>query len=365
MEKVMEISGMPEQGPEISIETLVEEQKHPDDVLQTETMQEKSIQDEDVQETEPNKATETAITTAAAAEAEETKNIEEIVQEMNTLLQQVDLPSTTIPAAPKKRVEDLKTAIVIITIGQQRWQYERHFIPSIKAYADKHNFDFIQIRDMLDDTLLPRPDDAYMKQTICMQKCLIASQPWAQKYDVIIYMDADILVNVDKAPNILHEYMLGMIGAVDERNMFGNSAYVSHVWKTVAPHLPKTALEYYFKFFPGKETFSKQFNGGLLIFQPTVHADFFKMVYKKYMPQIIAGKDIDGDQAVLNFEANKANLVQYMDERWNRLWNFCWMLYYGFLNEREHRDILRLCLKQIFDTHYFIHFAGGCGWSLL
>ena len=273
------------------------------------------------------------------------------------------LPTKVSP--PPKSIEELKVALVIITIGQQRWQYEKLFIPSIKAYAAKWNYDFIQIKDMLDHTLQPKPNDVYMKQTICMQKCLLAQQSWAKKYDVVIYMDSDFLVNVDAAPNILTEYQLGKIAAVDERNMFGNSAYVRSVWQRVAPHLPKTAEEYYSKFFPGQETFDKQFNGGLLVFQPSVHAEFFKMVYDTYMPYILAGKDIDGDQAVLNFEANKTGLVQYLDERWNRLWNFCWILYYEFLNEKEHRDILRLCLKQIFDTHYCIHFAGGCGWSLL
>ena len=265
----------------------------------------------------------------------------------------------------KKAAGPPKVAIVTITIGSQRWRYERNFIPSIKAYADKWKFDYIQIKEMLDLSIVPRSDTHFMKQVVCMQKCLIASQPWAQNYDIIIYMDADILVNLEKAPNIIEEYLPGKIAAVDERNMFGNAAYVSHVWKQVAPQLPKTALEYYFKFFPGQEVFPRQFNGGLLIFQPKVHVDFFKMVYDKYMPMILAGKDLDGDQAPLNYEANKANLVQYIDERWNRLWNFCWKLYYGFLDEKEHKDILRLCLRQIFDMHYFIHFAGGCGWSLL
>ena len=288
----------------------------------------------------------------------------EIVDTTPVQTESVDTESTKILPTPKS-IEELKVALVIITIGQQRWQYEKLFIPSIKAYATKWNYDFFQIKDMLDHTLQPKPNDTYMKQTICMQKCLIAQQSWAQKYDIIIYMDSDFLINIDSAPNIIQEYQLGKIAAVDERTMFGNSAYVSSVWQRVAPHLPKTAEEYYSKFFPGQESFDKQFNGGLIVFQPNVHAEFFKMVYDKYMPYILSGKDIDGDQAVLNFEANKANLVQYLDERWNRLWNFCWVLYYGFLNEKEHRDILRLCLKQIFDTHYCIHFAGGCGWSLL
>ena len=338
MEEVMEISGMPEQQQDLPVDAILEtpvlvaeEVSLPADINPAELV-------------------------AKVIELANTKDVEETVPE---------IPTTIIPQQPYKPIQDMKVAIVVITIGQQRWQYERHFIPSIKAYAKKYNFEFIQLKEMLDTTLQPRPNDVYMKQTICMQKCLIASASWAQQYDVIIYMDADILVNVDTAPNILENYVFGKIGAVDERNIFGNASYNAHVWNTVGPHLPRTAQEYYAYHFPGKQPFSKQFNGGVLVFQPHVHADFFRNVYEKYMPQILAGKDIDGDQAVLNYEANAANLVHYMDERWNRLWSFCWILFYGFLNEQEHRDILRLCLKQIFDTHYFIHFAGGCGWSLL
>jgi hypothetical protein len=340
-------------------------QQPPEDILQQPP--EESAPQQPPEEEMTSAAVVAALEPPAPVPTQEPVASEEPVPTQETKVEEPSAPKLPpeMKLASAKTAGKMKAAVVVLTIGTQRWKYEAHFLPSIKAYAKKWGFDFIQLTDMLDTTLVAKNDAQYMKQAICMQKCLIASAPWAEKYDVLIYMDADILVNVEMAPNILDDYAPGKIGAVDERNMFGNCAYVRHVWKTVAPAMPQSALEYYHKFFPGQDYFPRQFNAGVLVFQPSVHASFFKGVYDKYMPLICAGRDVDGDQGPLNYEANKLNYVQYLDERWNRLWNFCWILFYGFLDEVQHRDILRAGLKQIFDTHYFVHFAGGCGWSLL
>jgi lipopolysaccharide biosynthesis glycosyltransferase len=257
----------------------------------------------------------------------------------------------------------MKEAIVVtLAIGPLKTKYEQLFIPSIKAYAAKWNFDFLCIDSLLEPIQTTSKTD--FGKLVCMQKLLLTKQSWASNYKYIIYLDSDILINYEQAPNILENIPEGKIAAVNEKNIWGNADNASAVMKKLAPHWASTAEEYYLHYnFP--KTFSKQFNGGVLVFQPAFHKEFCQTVYDKYIEKIIDGVDIDGDQAPLNYEANSLDLVYYLDERFNRIWILTYVLFYSFLDENNHKPTLQHALKSVFDRSYFIHFAGKVGWSLL
>lgn len=253
-----------------------------------------------------------------------------------------------------------KAAIVTFAIGDMKAAYEKMFIPSIKAYAAKWNFDFYCIDSLLEKSTVTSKTD--FGKLICMQKLLIAKQSWAQDYAYIIYIDADILINYEKAPNILEGIPYGKIAAIDERNIWGNTDNAKAFFSSCSPF--PTADDYY-KFLKFPKSFTKQFNAGLFVFQPAVHASFFQEVYDKYLPKILAGEDIDGDQGPLNFEGNTRDLFHCLDDRFNRVWILTYTLFYSFLNPIHHKDILKHALKKIFDASYCIHFSGKFGWNLL
>lgn len=252
-----------------------------------------------------------------------------------------------------------KVAVVTLTIGEKREAYERLFVPSIRAFAEKWGYDFKQIIDPIDSSV--QMEDKYK---LCMQKLLLPRISGILDYDWVIYIDADILINFEKAPNILDEVVSGKICAVNERSIFGNSSLITDFWKLFDPSYPPTAEEYYpFLNFP--ETFSKQFNAGFFCFEPRVHKDFFEELYTTYSPRVFAGENLDGDQGPLNYETNKRGLVHYMDERWNRVWIYSRFIFYKFLDPVYSRLQLQHAFKTIFDMSYCIHMVGGIDWDIL
>jgi len=253
----------------------------------------------------------------------------------------------------------MKEAIVVtLAIGELKSKYEELFIPSIKAYASKWGFDFLCI-----DECIKLLDTTHVN-AIYMQKFLIASIPQVQNYKYVIFIDADILINYEKAPNILDGIPEGKIAAVDEKCIWGNTENVTSTLKQFAPNWASTAEDYY-KYYKYPKTFSKQFNSGVFVFQPSIHREFFEDLYKKYIDRAITGEDIGGDQAPLNYEANSRDLVYYLDERFNRPWIITWGLFYSFLDETYDKHHLQQAVKKVFNRSYFLHFSGKFGWSLL
>lgn len=256
-----------------------------------------------------------------------------------------------------------KNAIITVTIGNNQ-MYERCFLPTTRTYAEKIGADFHQIRELIIPTDFTSVGEMQRKHTICIQKMLIASLPWVQEYEWVLLVDADILFNAKNAPNIFDQVKDGYIWGVNEREQYGLEDYSREVWKMVPGENPQNAQSYYTKL-KFDQTFDKQINGGFLVFQPKVQAEFFKSIYDTYMPRIARGEDVDGDQGPLNYEGWKAGKLACLDTRWNRIWLFTYALFYPFWDEKKDRDNLQKALKRCFELNYCVHMTGYNCWSLL
>ena len=252
----------------------------------------------------------------------------------------------------------IKKALVTLGFGRDRGFYEDYFFPSMRAYCKKYNYDFIHVDEPFDKRVYNTP-----KEIISMQKFLICSQPWSAQYDYIVWMDADIIINVDQAPDIIVGVPEGKIGAVNERKLF-TYEYAQKVWARWRPDLPQNGKEYYKKYgFP--EISDDQFQAGVMVFQPKHHAEFLKELYDRYIDDVLYKDKIDGDQCIISYEAQKAGLVHWLDERFNMVWVLYRILWYPFLNNRNHTDLLREALKNFHDLAYVVHMAGHVDWDLL
>jgi hypothetical protein len=257
-----------------------------------------------------------------------------------------------------------KVALITFTVGDDTETYERLFLPSHRAYAEKWGFTFIQIKQHILKDVAELDPSQHTKNILTMQKLAIPLLPLVQEYDYCIFVDADIVINVDTAPNILDGIPYGKIAAVNERSYFGNADNVTTAWKRAFGHEPDftfTVEKYYEKYKFGK-SFKGQINSGLFVFQPSIHMPFFKDVFDKYAPRLMAGENLDGDQGPLTFEGHSRDLLYYLDERWNRIWGIIYTIFYPFLTNK---DDSRIALSNIFSLSYAVHFAGRFGWNLL
>jgi hypothetical protein len=100
------------------------------------------------------------------------------------------------------------TAIVTLCIGPNyiSW-WDKYASRSWRAYSEKHNYALEILREPLD-----RSDRAAGRPAF-WQKCLILSQPALRKYDRIIWIDGDIVIN-ESAPAVASTVPVGKIGGV-------------------------------------------------------------------------------------------------------------------------------------------------------
>ena len=254
----------------------------------------------------------------------------------------------------------VKKAIVTLAYGPDKPFYNDYFIPTLRAYAQKYNYDFYCL-DELPDKRIDRSSPVELVQ---LQKLLICSDDWTLKYDFLVWMDSDMIININQAPDVIEGIPEGKIGCVNERKMF-KYEFSQKVWERWRPDLNQSTGKDYYKAYGYPDGFDDQFQGGVYVFQPKYHSQFLKDVYNKYVPAIINGDKKNGDQGVIGYEAMKLGLEYWLDERWNMVWVLYRFLLYPFLNNRDHTSLLREALKNVYDLGYVLHMAGHVDWELL
>src|SRR5436305_7949452 len=80
-------------------------------------------------------------------------------------------------------------ALVSLAIGSRQQSWKRYCEPNWQAYGRKYRFDVLCLDRPLDNS------ERASKRSPAWQKCLILSQPFAQKYQRIVWLDSDILIN--------------------------------------------------------------------------------------------------------------------------------------------------------------------------
>jgi hypothetical protein len=88
-------------------------------------------------------------------------------------------------------------AIVTLAIGERYLKmFERYCWKNWQVYADKYNYDLIVITDPLDNS------ERAKLRSPAWQKLLILSQDWSDKYEQIVWIDTDIIINNENAYDI-------------------------------------------------------------------------------------------------------------------------------------------------------------------
>ena len=77
------------------------------------------------------------------------------------------------------------------------------------AYAQKYGYDIVCLDAPLDSSARAR------QRSPSWQKCLILGQDAIRKYERVVWVDADILINVEAAPSIVEGVPADKVGAVE------------------------------------------------------------------------------------------------------------------------------------------------------
>lgn len=233
----------------------------------------------------------------------------------------------------------MKVLLVTIAIGENYLtQYNDLFYKSHKNYAQKNNYDFKVITDFLDKNIKHR-------SSISFNKILVCNQEWSMNYDFIIFVDADILININSPP--IHNYIDygNSIGIIDEYSQPTKERRIKiqkqNGWET-------SATDYYNLCGLNIET-DMVFNSGVLVMKPKIHKDFLQNLYNKYILQSLShNRGFHFEQSCIGYELQKNKIYKVIDNRFNAIWNL--------INIDNFENIT---LDKYFNENYFIHFAGG------
>ena len=273
----------------------------------------------------------------------------------------------------------MKKAIVTLVIGKK---YEKMFNTYCRknwqTYCEKYNYELIVINKNLDDS------KRSIERSPSWQKLLILSQPWANNYDQIVWVDSDILINNQMASDITLKVEKKSFGAVDAYSI--PSEVLNYItMKRQYNYFRENNIEFIDNLKPGQYYENRGIPGGNLnqVVQAGVfvcsqhHREIFEHVYYTY--------EDTNKTAAWNYEmpAFSYELINSTEIKWLPVeYNYCVQniiaAYYPFvflkkdlclkskfMQKLRHKFPTRLqikCLEQIYNNGYFIHFAGCQTW---
>jgi hypothetical protein len=232
----------------------------------------------------------------------------------------------------------MKVLLITIAIGEEYLlQYKDLFYESQQNYALKYGYDFKVITEFLDKNI-------QHKNTVSFNKILVCEQEFSKDYDFIVFIDADILININSPP--IHNFVdfENCIGIVDEYSQPTKERRIKiqkqNNWET-------SAVDYYKLCDLHIET-DMVFNSGVLVLQPKIHCDFLKKIYdKNVIESITHPRGFHFEQSCIGYEIQKEKVYKLLDNKFNAIWG---------LTKSDNID--NISLETYFNENYFIHFAG-------
>lgn len=269
-------------------------------------------------------------------------------------------------------------AIVTLAIGETYWQrWQKYCQDNWQIYADKYGYDLICIDKPL-DTL-----ERAQARSPAWQKCLVLSQDFSDKYERIVWMDSDILINSASAPEIAENIAIEKVGAVNywdypTPELFAQMLIRLYEYNEANGFKyakDSSAKEYYSNYGLPAE-FAEVVQTGVLVLSPKHHREVLERAYYGYEEK--GGPEWHYEMRPLSYELLKADCVQWIDGRFNLCFYNYAMLHYPFLLDNIAPDysllaanklpidlgafsgyiLKKICATTAFINSYFLHFAG-------
>jgi hypothetical protein len=235
-----------------------------------------------------------------------------------------------------------RRAIVTLAIGAEfsnRWH--RHCEPNWRQYAERHGYELICIEEPLDDSPRARARNP------AWQKLLIPGLPWAADYERLVWIDADVLFGPD-APDIAEGVPLERIGAVDE---------MAELDPDIERMLYQRPRSQYYRDCGIEADLDSIVQSGTMVLSPAHHREVFEHVYRTYEERYGTFYEM----RPLSYELLTADLVSWIDPRFNRLWIVYRARHDPALLEPKRHPRSRLLARQALSESYCLHFAGEAG----
>lgn len=232
-----------------------------------------------------------------------------------------------------------RRALVTLAVGDECQQLLNNItVPTWIPYAKRHGYDIVVLSEPLDAT----PEG--LSRSPHWHKLLIPGSERIAQYEQVAWVDTDIVINYHHAPDIFAKVGPESLGAV-------------------AMHKGPAALARYQEWIDGWNPSGDLvapdvlINTGVFVFNPQVHAPFFKKVWDRYDATPESAKE----NIPLSYElATSPDFVE-LDPRFNVLWPLEIEAKYPFLKNLHlpEPELFRAyCLQASWSKSFFLHFLG-------
>jgi hypothetical protein len=255
----------------------------------------------------------------------------------------------------------MRKCLATLAVGDKHRQVFARVRPTWEAYCEKHGYDLVVFDRLLDEADARSP---------AWQKLLILDQPHTRDAERVVWLDCDIALNVQKAPDIAAGVPASKVGAVArhasvppawDKVMAAGVPDMSQAlaWKAGQPEPAlQSSADYYAAY--GLTDVGEMVNTGALVLSPAHHRELFARLYR-----------LPGDpdplnqyeQPHLSHELVSSGLLHPIDRRFNRLWFDEMCALYPFLLYQDPQDagwesLVHLCVQAAYTNCYALHFAG-------
>lgn len=266
-------------------------------------------------------------------------------------------------------------AIVSIIIGKRYISFwQKYGRKSWEIYAKKYGYDLVIIEEVLDKS------ERAQSRSIAWQKCLILSHPLVTKYEQIVWLDSDIIINNERAPDITCNVDLKSIAGVNQWSIPDLESHPIFVRRSQNFHsIDDASANYnnekeYYTFYGFDKGFDKVLQTGVFVASPAHHKDLFRYVYDEY-----EGKPNEYnhyEMRPLSYETLKqeTNII-WLSSKFNYLTAASMFIYYpailkyrssligkvikklSYLDPAIDQPVYH-ALNTLYSNCYFLHFAG-------
>ncbi len=254
----------------------------------------------------------------------------------------------------------MRKAIVTIATGIHLRLWENFAQPFWSQFCLKNGYDLFCFKGPIDKS--PKASS----RSIAWQKLIVHRESKLKDYDLLIWLDADIIINPE-APDPATKLKGNKIGACLEFD-WGNDPQTKHLNLACKNHhkavLKEQGINFesYQKLWGFDPSSGPLINTGFLIYLKNEHAEILDYVYEKFDDTNVPHW---GEMVPLSETMHQKNIFQRFDDRYNLLpMIYMSSLLSGDFWEKPKETGAISIIYRLLNDGYFIHFAGCKSWAM-
>ena len=266
----------------------------------------------------------------------------------------------------------MRKALVSLCVGSTYVAQLHKVMPGWRNWCAAHNYDLILFDEPLDASPLAN------SRSFAWQKLLAMSSPKLRSYGQALWLDTDILIN-PCAPNpLLDSDITKVFIARDMASPLSfEPTWLKSLWSNILhfsllrsqpnnSFLLNSTSKHLFSYYDlwGFSARNRVlYNTGVIGFSPLHHASIFEQIYYRWYD---GGSGALHEMIPLNLEITQRGLISEIDSKFNYLagvlhaaWSSEPLLLQEWLNLGPDPLTANNFIKHLFNTSYFLHFAGA------